>query len=298
MKKILLFLFLFYSVATAADQTPPRSRLAQLEDVEQVLVKSHAPSREIRSRIALAYARLFPVSHRNRILKSADKDSVLELFRAADIAEFYTSSPEYADHMRTAFDSLAEIGFPQNPLRIYEAYISSEQFFKLHDFLKLHPSLNVAPPPMVIGSTVNGRRKIWELNLVSNEMSQQEFSFKKGLTLVVMLQPQCHFSERAAVSLEADTNFIQLTQGRILWLTRIDRNFSIASVKAWNSRHPLFPLTVGSNISDWNEIESWASPGFYFFYDGVLVKSFRGWLNETRKDDLIRYWESYRKLKS
>jgi hypothetical protein len=294
MRHLIFLLLLCSSFATGANDISDRSRVAQLEAVEKSLLQSEASATVVGREVVLAYERIFPKKVRQEILASQDRNSLLELFAAADLVEFYTGNPSFADHMRAAFDALEKIGAPQHPLRMYEAYISSEQFSNIQELLKQYPTLEAEPPPILIGDTSREPgKKIWTVNFNNNEVRQRNFVLPQGLYIIVMFEPQCHFSENAATAMELDEKLKGLTTDKISWLARIDRNFGISEVRRWNYRHPDFPVTIASDINNWTELDSWGSPTFYFFNDGVLVKKLRGWPSDDRKNEIMELIERY-----
>lgn len=289
MRHFFLVLICWASSFGGAQAAPTPSAFDRLELVERGAVMSAASSTANAHKIANTYLHLFPEPHRRKLLGSRNPKSLRQLFNAADIAEFYTGDPRFAHHMREAFDALVLLGEQQNSnfFKMYEAYISTEQFSKAANFIEKYPAFNVAKPPMVFGDTIrNSGNKLWDVDFKTGEIRQVPFVFPPGLLVVVMSAPRCHFAQNAVSDIEADSELRQLLAGRTLWLTRIDRGFDLSQIQVWNQQHPEFTLSVASDILNWKKIAYWETPTFYFFKDGVLVERVGGWPTKGRKQEL------------
>ncbi|MDM5182109.1 hypothetical protein PO883_33605 [Massilia sp. DJPM01] len=257
--------------------------------VERSAVMSTSSSTANAQKIANAYLHLLPEFQRRKLLGSRKPESLQQLFDAADIAEFYSGDPRFANHMREAFDALVRLGEHKNSnfVKMYEAYISTEQFSQAANFIEKYPAPNVAKPPMVRGQTMrNSGNKLWNVDFKTGEIRQVSFVFPPGLFVIVMSAPRCHFAQNAVSDIEADSELRQLLAGKTLWLTRIDRGFDISQMQLWNQQHPELTMSLASDILSWKKIAYWETPTFYFFKDGVLVERIGGWPTKGRKQEL------------
>ncbi|NHZ35862.1 hypothetical protein [Massilia rubra] len=291
MRYLFLFLIAWTTGFGGAQANPIPSAFDRFAQVERAAVRSGVSSTASGRTIADAYLRLLPERYRRKLLGSRNRKSLQQLFNAADIAEFYTGDPRFANHMRDAFDALARIGEHKNSdsQKMYEAYISTEQFSQAASFIQKYPSSHLAMPPTVLGETVRkSGEKLWHVDFDTAEIRQVPFVFPKGLFVIVLSATRCHFTHNAVSDIEADPELQQLLAGRTLWLSRVDRGFDLSQIQSWNQQHPAFTMSLASDLSSWKQIAFWETPTFYFFKDGVLVDRMSGWPTKGRKQELSR----------
>ena len=292
MRTFFLLLILFPLFGRCEESTPP-SALHRLEAIEIAINNSDDTSTVGGRKLMDAYARLFPGAYRKKALVSKDAKRLQELFSAANMLEFYSGSPGFADQMRTAFDAIRGLDEPRagDYTRMYQAYLSSEQFEKARDFLAKYPNRAVQGFPEVVGES--GRSpgmNLWKFDSEKNQVHQEPFHLPNGAYIVVMSSPFCHFAQNAANDLAMDAGLRTLMAGRSLWLTRIDRIFSPSAVKAWDARNPYFPMSVAANLPGWEQIDTWETPTFYLFYNGVLIRKINGWPAGGHKAEISEFF--------
>lgn len=295
MRTLFLLLILFPLFGKCEESTAPAA-LHRLEAIEIAINNSDDSSTVGGRKLADAYALLFPAAYRQQVTVSNDAKGLLALFSAANMLEFYTGAPGFADQMRTSFDAIRRQGEPRasDYVRMYQAYISSEQFDKAREFLARYPNPAVQRFPDVVGTIVRSPgMRLWKFDNEKNQVHQESFDMPRGAYIVVMSSPFCHFAQNAANDLAADPVLRTLMHGRSLWLTRIDRIFAPSAVQAWDARNPDFPMSVAANLPGWEQIDTWETPTFYFFYNGMLINRTKGWPSGGNKTAISEFFSRY-----
>jgi hypothetical protein len=123
-----------------------------------------------------------------------------------------------------------------------------------------------------------------ELALVEGQLKRIKFGFPEGGFVVVVSDPQCHFTQFAIDDITNDPILSKALVGRIKWISPQKRNASLSPFQEWNNRHVDTPISQAYLMSEWKMIDEWQTPTFYFFDGGVLKSKFAGWPREGRKE--------------
>ena len=71
---------------------------------------------------------------------------------------------------------------------------------------------------------------------------------------------------------------------------------NVKDIVRWNTEHPGLSMSIVFDRNQWGSIESWATPGFYFYRDGNLVSSVIGWESDSKVDALIREFDALNRV--
>lgn len=206
------------------------------------------------------------------------------LFRSALLASYYTFDERYMDDMRRDLAELSRRGVaPTQSLKdFYQALVAYRHFEEAADFRQTHPSIGVPALPVVYHELPQGYAGPTGLYLV--ESGTQRSFHRKALPLsassarvVVISHPKCHFSARAVADIERSPVLLGIFQEHSTWITPQDGDIDVPNLAAWNHAHKIPPTAVTYRQSEWPMFHNWATPTFYFFKDGKLVREVSGW---------------------
>lgn len=99
-----------------------------------------------------------------------------------------------------------------------------------------------------------------------------------GNKIVVVSHPQCPFSGHAAQSIHASPRLREIFSRHSLWLSPpLANNLDVKTVANWSENYPDFRWGIAFRREEFQAIERWSLPSFYFFSDDQLVHTFTGW---------------------
>jgi len=240
------------------------------------------------SRIRNRYRTDFSRYQTSDALRTVGNDDLVLLFRAADIAFFYTVSPFTLRDLQLDSAELHRRGVAREALdeRLYAALIESRHFAEAQAFARLHPSLQgdsvarvsdrsrAAPTALL----VRGRGATLERRSVDINKNR----------IVVVSSPLCHFSQHAVRSIEADQFLRERFRDHALWLVPPDESTTFSTVAKWNQVHPNEAMQFAYRREEWPMIDRWETPVFYFFRNGRVVAKVIGWPAAGRKAEIRR----------
>lgn len=108
-------------------------------------------------------------------------------------------------------------------------------------------------------------------------------------SIVVVAHPLCHFTQDAIHAIEDDAPLAAALQKSWLWIAPQGGTLALDAFEQWNRQHPRAELNIAYRQSEWPMPAIWETPTFYFFRNGRIVATVRGWpanghLQELRDD--------------
>lgn len=216
--------------------------------------------------------------------------------RAADEAAFYSGNSAYALEFRDLTRLLERQGnaSPSTISRVYFALLSVRDFAAAESWRLSHPEAGFGALPEITLLPPELRSKPSVLVLHENKraLEQRLVDMKTGPVVVAVGYPQCHFSKNSVTDIENDPVLQKRLQNHIRWITPQDRNFDFERLQKWNAEHPTARLAITYLADAWFDIDTWATPTFYFFKDGKLMNKVEGWPKEGSKPQLDKALQS------
>ena len=281
---VLLFVTLMAWSAHAYAGHAIQTRFDALMSVEE---SSRGTSSKDRAEaMAEAFAQHFPPAIVSDPTVLADADLEL-VFRAANVASFYTLSDDHLSVMQTAFDVLGKRGLVVRRIftDMYGATIAARRFENARELARAYEQWIVEPAPELDGEP-DGAVTALEIK-EAGVLNRLSLGVQNGARIVVISHPLCHFSQRAVEAIESDIELSKALEGAV-WMTPVDRSLHLDVLKDWNTKHPDRKMVIAYSWKAWPQLKSWATPTFYFLKDNKVIDVVEGWPEEGRKSGILR----------
>lgn len=240
--------------------------------------------------LAITYKRLFADDlSLKRLKRLADTDLIL-LFRATEVAGFYSNEPLYFANIELVMNELKlrNIDSPAHHAAQYGMAIKARQFEKARQLEILLPNADSKLPNFVIQSNLSETDpSAWSVDLAERVAVRQNVDLAKDWMLVIVSHPNCHFSRNAARDIYADELLTRRLAGRTIWITPQESKFEFETLQKWNKAQPNAATMVVHLSNLWPLTNFKSTPYFYFLKKGRVVERFEGWPKNGRKDQLI-----------
>ena len=278
---LLLASLLFPCAIGATQLQPMEARYALLRQVDDDAAGK--PDLERARMIGGEFDRLFPDLEPASAL--SDEDLPIA-FKAADTAVFYTSDRRHAAILARLFAELERRGLatPKHARSMQAAYVLARMFDEANELQRAHPTLQALP--VMVGEE-NTPRSVWAFHPTRDEVSLEPATLGSGPAIVVVAHPACHFTQDAFRAIDGDTELQALFADHAQLIAPSPSKFEVALFQQWNREHPDLPMRLAYDRSQWPQLETWATPTFYFFRDGRLQAVVEGWPEGGRKDEVL-----------
>lgn len=274
--------------AMAQELSTTESKLNQLYALDHREFK--LPEKERAAEISRLYRQLFSeVANPLALRRTSDKDLTF-VYRAAEIATFYTNDSATLKDMRIIMGELERRKLATNDQRasLYRAMIGLRRFDAAREYLAANPDLDVEQVPEIGSLDSESSKPVIYLVAQNGRFLQPRyFDIDHGTKLVVVSHPLCAFSRRAMETIAADTALGPIMARHATWLAPADQRLHLEAVSAWNRDHPSTPIVIARHRTDWPMFDAWATPQFYLLRNGKLLAKFSGWPKEGNREKLI-----------
>jgi hypothetical protein len=171
---------------------------------------------------------------------------------------------------------------------LHSAYIRSRSIQEAKQLESEYPDLNL-PKTYSLLVKRQADRSYLELNNEEQSLVSHGFEFKKGGYVIVISSPVCSPSKRFLKWLRTSENskLQKIFESNALFITPTDSSFYIEQMREENLKNAPLKLNYAFNKEEWPEIQLWATPTLYFFYDGKLLGQLVGWPKEGRNEELV-----------
>lgn len=243
------------------------------------------------SQVATEYEMLLKTeSDRLQTLVDETEDGLRLLFRASQVAVFYTGNAAYLDLMERALNELERrhLASPGLHAQMYEAYVRTRRLDDAHALATRAGLRDVSPiPPITRASTLDMDRPAWfrpEANgeglLLDNPTIDPEFQ------VIVTTGAYCNPSHRALREIHRDKALAGLLGRHALWVMPADSAIHGAVLRQLTTDYPGFRFGIAYGKRNWPMVDNWATPIFHVFKDGRLVDQVVGWPEGGRTEAL------------
>jgi hypothetical protein len=249
---------------------------------------SGSTTRDINAKMSSAYGRVGNIGVID--LAGAGDENLKKLFKLSSKVLFYTREPEIFADLSRVFEELerrklvtkdiASAMYQRAHLQgnFQEAFAISKKYA-----IEYHENFYSLVP----GTRVGEGWDVWNVDLKTKAIKEEKFALPKGTFVVVIGSPSCGFSRRAAEAIEHDDEMLRAMQGRIKWILSPGAWWGPDDMAEWNTAHPFARFSIPMLPKQLVQIDSWETPTFYVFNDGILVDQFAGWPEEGKKKKLL-----------
>jgi hypothetical protein len=248
---------------------------------------AHLPHEARAAAVGSAYDEQFSAT--SRVVDQLPDADLDLLFRAAQAAAFYTLDPRHVRDMQLAMDALETRGLAsrRHYMRAQETFINARRIGEALELSRRHPDDVEAVPVLREAAGIEpGQPTEWVVAPARPELLRRAVDLR-GVQLLVVSHPRCHFARAAMRDIEGDPALRQAFDAHARWLAPPDGTFSLDAIQRWNGEHPGQTIALAFRGEEWPMIDSWATPTFYFLDDGVVVAKVRGWPREGRREELL-----------
>lgn len=227
-----------------------------------------------------------------RSMETLDSEDLKMLFRSADLTHNHTLREQDITVMELALSELINRGIDtqRNRVDMYGAYISMRMFTDAQHFADKHGIEVDRIAPSIVSEVPENfhGRTLLKVSLTNNKLTHT--SFVPGLSdyIIVISHPLCHFTRDAVSAIEQDSTLSKIFSENSFWIAPVDRNVHFETLQAWNLKHSGAEFSVAYRREDWQQIDYWGTPTFYFFKDNKMIEKVTGWPDSGRREELIQ----------
>lgn len=157
-------------------------------------------------------------------------------------------------------------------------YIAGRHFKEAETFSRKYPQFHYSFISNIIGTP---ETRIGSHQLLTLDENSDSFRLKKqpprDNQILVIADPACPFTENAINAIEANSYLKKIFEQKSLWITPPLNRLNTTEIFKWNATHTLAKLGIAYFKRDWPEVDTWATPTFYFFHDGKRTSKTVGW---------------------
>jgi hypothetical protein len=161
--------------------------------------------------------------------------------------------------------------------------LATRKFKEAKSFATEYSIKTQIPTEVVAVPIYAPKTEAYSLDSATFQLGLEAINLGKGLTVVVIASPGCHFSLDAIREI-SDSNDLSALFSRHGFFMTGQHDNDIPEIAAWNLAHPKFPLHLVYQQRGWPGIDTWSFPTFYVFDRGKLIHKWKGWTNITKEN--------------
>ncbi|HEX8609941.1 MAG TPA: hypothetical protein VF800_01460 [Telluria sp.] len=276
--KILAVIF-FFCICSASHASEDMSlRLQNFIEETDVIASSGKTSKQKADLVKAAYERRFSSD-----IAGVPAQELEALFEATQYMMFYTLDKTKLPLFEHLFKTLSGAGKTtlDHEQKLLQMYFALREFDKANAFLQGSYHGRSRSGPISVNDLANPslKRTVWVFH-GRRSLTRRDAGLEKGVNLVIIGSPFCHFARNALAAMESSPALAPLLKDRVKLMAMQDFSFDYDTYAAWNRAHPALPFVLTHSREEWPEVSRWASPVFLFFRDGKLESQFSGWPEE------------------
>ncbi|MFK3737563.1 hypothetical protein [Massilia sp. TN1-12] len=274
--------------AGAVSASPNEERVGTFMAEEKRVTRLDVPANDKVALLAAAYAAVRSDLRFPDAAKEQDDGDLALLYRAADVASFYTSDRRYALDMLALATELQRRNLltARQQRDTYLALVASRAYAPAKAWRERTRLTGIREADYELRTGVDERRSV-ELKLTEHGVEAVPFDVPPGPFVLVVTHPLCHFSQYAQDFIERNPALRNALQGHIKWVAVQQREPDMQAFRDWNDGHASIQIGQIYDISAWPIERQWETPVFYFFKDGRIVANIVGWPREGRAKELF-----------
>ncbi|NQZ08820.1 MAG: hypothetical protein HRT35_16815 [Algicola sp.] len=215
-------------------------------------------------------------------LQKLTSEQLQRLFRAIYKVVFYAANVEAAEQLLPVLAEKIRRGekVEANIDRLHRVYVKTRQFDRANDLERKYPEIEFSEIPAIVDTATAGR-SMFQVQPGTDKGQQQlvrkPFAFAKGGQVIVISTPICNPCKRMLTWLQTQPELMQVMAEHSVWMASVSGNLYWQDIVQTNIDYAPIEMRYAYAKSDWPEIKYWATPTFYFYMDGKLVKQVSGW---------------------
>lgn len=276
-----VFLATAYSYASPGDD-----KIVQLQTAYD---RSYATSLERSDAVQGVYDHSFGSQVDRSHLAKESNANVQQTFDAAALTASLTLSKSTIDDARLALGELERRGIADGNL--YKKYwgllVKARRLNEANDFRTQHATASLIQQPVIDGPSLDGKPHVLRLSPDEKKLIRDEVPVTHGAWIVIVGHPACHFTANAVSQLAADPVVQRLLKNHAYFLMPPRDTFDFDLAADWARAHPYAAMHVIEYKNDWQMIDGWDTPTFYFLKDGNVEKKLVGWPKDGHKAEFL-----------
>ncbi len=108
-------------------------------------------------------------------------------------------------------------------------------------------------------------------------LTQQRVDLDAPAQVLVLGSAGCHFSQRAARDIDADSALRRLFHAHARWVAPHHDITAFDALQLWNQAHPAQPMAIAHANGEFPMFKRIETPTFYFMRHGKVVATVVGW---------------------
>jgi hypothetical protein len=277
------------SAADGSSADSVEQRHAQLKRVDES--SAGAPQGERLAAITAEYEQSFRNLMSGDSLRSVGDTDLAPLYQAAYMAAFYSHASAHLEDMHAVLAEKERRGIATDEERsqILRALVGYRRLEEARAYALAHPAVEAEALPTVrtAGAATSDHPRVFRVSEDGFELIEERVDLSDRATLVVIAHPLCGFSRRAMEAIASDPALAASLPEQVVWLAPVDFRLNVQMLQRWNTANPWTPLRIAYSRDDWPALDSWSTPTFHLFENGVLVGQLSGWPQQGNRDALM-----------
>lgn len=239
--------------------------------------------------IGNAYDRIFGHVDAEDLSSLSDGD-LQALFQATHVVMFYSMREKDLGRLEVIYQELDSraLSNEQDQEDVYGAYVSMRRFSEAESLRVKWGRDDLERIPFVLQQIDSAVSSPTTLDFEDGRtLRRTALSLGQGPHIVIISHPLCHFSRNAVYAIEASVEAAEMILEHAIWLAPVDRQLRLDVLRRWNQEHPEAEMRIAYKRDEWPMLDSWSTPTFYFFKDGVLETEVAGWPEEGMMSQLL-----------
>jgi len=244
--------------------------------------------------IGMAYGGLFAADPSSTQVSRVDDHDLELLYRAADLASFYSTKDSYVRAMAAVVDELQRRGLTSagHYTHLYERYVEARMLADAKAVADKHPLPEHVKLPEIHDATDlgEGQPTVLVVEPRTHTLLRRGVDLQQAAQVVIVSHPGCHFSQAAIGDISADVVLSKGFSEHATWVAPQDSHLGdldVALFEQWDREHPGHEISVAFKREKWPMIDSWETPTFYFLEKGVVRAKVQGWPKEGHRAELL-----------
>lgn len=235
------------------------------------------PPAEQVAKVEQRYWALFPAKD----LHTKSVAELDEMLRATLAAASYTRVPGIAKRSTQILEALTakQGATSQRIAAAFDALLAASEMDAAAELAREHPEarLPLLPDRETDASFVPGEPAEWALSSDAATMTRRAVPHGKGVEIIVVAHPLCHFSQDAVAAISQNASLAAAFASHAHWITPPLQEGDFEVIPEWNREHPRFAMTSVYDPNRWKGFDFRETPVFYFLVDGAIRQVIRGW---------------------
>lgn len=231
-------------------------------------------------------------------VKSYSSEKLGHLFENSLKEAFSSKEKKYTKILEEMFHELADRNkHTESQISyLYKHYVQYRLFDKARKLKDQFPHTKMEEIPKIYlhEEVLKSRKpKVFDINKVQKTLSLKALNLDQDRSIVVISHPNCHFSRNAITAIKEDPLIGKVFAQKAHFIAPQDGTLNIEAFAEWNKKYPQFETHIAYYQSEFKNIDTWATPTFYFIHKGRVVHKIEGWPSDKRKTQLA---EAIKKL--